>query len=1745
MSGMSDSLPRRPTQQQLDQAELSGAELSGRVLRGLSLRGRDLRGARLVDAILVGADLSGADLSDADLSDAELDRAALDGADLSGATLLRVRADGASFADARLEGARFVGAIMARADFSRARLAGADLKQARIEGIRAEAADFRGARLGGAELDDGELSGASFVDADLTGATLERVSAFGADFSGANLLRARLDGAKLEGALLDGADLRRAVLSRADLSEVRPSELRAAGLVARKLVNPTPELLALLERDGARVGEGFFEGLRARVLQQIEARSQQKVETPPPAVGPPGAPEVSPDEAVAPPEAAPDPEAAPAPEEAPGLPEPAADEAPAEPAAELAAEPAASTGPTEAAEAAVASPETAEAPEAAATSPEAAEVPAAEEVPAAAEEPPATAAAPESAAEPPEAAEAPEAAAEAPAEVPEAAPREVAQEVSADASPEEAPGGDADAASDAAPDAAPAADGSLFGRLLRAAAPRGRVPLEELVPGADLVGRDLRRMKLAGLDLRGADLSDARLEGADLGRADLTGARLDRARLDRARLSDAVLAEVRAEGARFDDAVLRRADLRRFSAPDASFIGARFDGARFEGASLVGADLSAARLADVDLADTDLSGALLEQTDLAGAELSRAAVKGAELDGALGLSAEALDGLEARGARLGRFSLGRLTSEFGTGRFFRAAAVLGAVGVGGYLVYRFVDESNRDVDAIEQDVIEDLLAGDLEQALERYQRLIEASERAVDRVTYRFEMAAVLEEAGRYDEAVTQLEEAIAESAEEPELQVEARLKLAATLAGAGRSEAAIAAYEALAGEDIPPAELAQALLGLSQLYADAGDPERALEIQQEVLKRYPNNPGVVVEVNTLLAERLSAAGEYEEALAALERIEDFPLDDDQRAGLIVSRARIYADLGESARSLEIYKALRARYPTWSDVTGAVLVSIAGLLYRQGDLDGARAELARLETQGGAPEVVARGLLLGAQLDEEAGALDEARARYERVISEFSADEDALVTARLGLARLNPEGFDLAALTAQMGPDMAAEVLLGQAQERQDVADVEAARALYQRVVDEFPEADAAVQTARFQLAALLAMQEQYAEAINAYRALLEEAQLQDVKVVLEAAIADTLLLANRLGDAELAYSSLLTGAAADSEAAGLARIGLAQIAEARGDVQRARRLYQEVVDEVADPALQSRALEALAGSYLDAGRDEEAMQAYRRFLASLPAGHDSSYPTRRAIAGILERRGEVERALKVYEELVREDPNGERRTEVEIARAELLETRGEAGQARAAFEALLDGRPMDAQRREDAILGLVRTTVQGGDAQGGLALIERYDERLTSDSARVELLGLKERCLRTLGRVQEAEAAAAEARKFAGDAGDDAFSAQLVQASELLNEGEYEQAIALYQALIEEVEDRPTVAALENSVAQARLASGDLEAAERAYQAVLDEFADLAEARFTANMGLADIERAGGEPEAALKRYRGLNAPDAGSDVWRIEQMAQASSESGDDAGAEELYKDLIRDYAGEPTALAAGRMGLAHLLRARDEILAARDLYLRVAAQAPDPIQREWARLHAANTFLDGGEPEEALAALAALSAEATDPEVLLQARLGQSAILLESGRADEGLALLEGVDAGPLGPAWVASLVQHRVACLSAMDERERARKEWRSVLERWGDLDDAASQARLGLGDLAAESGDYDGAAGFYDAVLTESGDRFYQARALLGKASALRAAGHDADARALYSRIVEEYGDQGELAAVAAGALEEG
>lgn len=249
LSGMSLSqrdLSERDLQEaSLRRADLKKTDLTGADLRKATLAGADLRGASLRLADLRGADLTGANLTGTGLKGSRYDAVTSwpDGFDYQGSGAV---GPNASLSGVDLRGADLRGASLKDANLQRARLKDANLEKASLRGVNARGARLTGAVLRGADLSGADLRGADLRGADLIGAKLAGVNLRGARYSkdtrfppdfkftdsGAVGPKANLAKQDLSEQDLRGVDLRGADLRK---SKLHGADLRRARLERARL----------------------------------------------------------------------------------------------------------------------------------------------------------------------------------------------------------------------------------------------------------------------------------------------------------------------------------------------------------------------------------------------------------------------------------------------------------------------------------------------------------------------------------------------------------------------------------------------------------------------------------------------------------------------------------------------------------------------------------------------------------------------------------------------------------------------------------------------------------------------------------------------------------------------------------------------------------------------------------------------------------------------------------------------------------------------------------------------------------------------------------------------------------------------------------------------------------------------------------------------------------------------------------------------------------------------------------------------------------------------------------------------------------------------------------------------------------------------------------------------------------------------------------------------------------------------
>ena len=459
-----------------------------------------------------------------------------------------------------------------------------------------------------------------------------------------------------------------------------------------------------------------------------------------------------------------------------------------------------------------------------------------------------------------------------------------------------------------------------------------------------------------------------------------------------------------------------------------------------------------------------------------------------------------------------------------------------------------------------------------------------------------------------------------------------------------------------------------------------------------------------------------------------------------------------------------------------------------------------------------------------------------------------------------------------------------------------------------------------------------------------------------------------------------------------------------------------------------------------------------------------------------------------------------------------------------------------------------EAATGAARVLMSQGEPLAALEMVEANVAAVEDGAMRVALLQIQVQALRNLNRADEADRLG---EQLMGEAGDDELAilmASIEQAAGLATSGAYAEAIIAYQEIYREIEDQSTKASMQLAIAQVHSMAGNLSEARAAFAGIAQEFPDLQEAIFDAEMGLSFMERQSGNNATALARYEALTAPDVGSQIWRLEQIAQTLEAMGREEEALVGYEEMLVEYPGRIEAVVASKNGVARLRRSMGELEVARGLYSEVAELSVEPFQRDWARLNAATILLEQGLLDDSFFALREVEASTTDPEVILQARLGMVSIYQEKERFDLALEIVSGTSVEGLGPDWAASLAQSKASTELAMESYAEARATWEELMGSHPDNQEANIVGQLGLVEVALRLEEFDRAERIAQTVIEQSLDTAWIAMATMAVGRSKLARGDTEGAGLLFARVMSEFPEHPELvemALAAANGIEEG
>ena len=1000
------------------------------------------------------------------------------------------------------------------------------------------------------------------------------------------------------------------------------------------------------------------------------------------------------------------------------------------------------------------------------------------------------------------------------------------------------------------------------------------------------------------------------------------------------------------------------------------------------------------------------------------------------------------------------------------------------------------------------------------EASARYEALAKAAERPEDRVSYRIEAAGLAETAGDLKGAERLLNDALSEAGDDTALSGRARLKLGELLTDQKRwAELEVASEPLLTLEGQPEVERARGFVLYEDAMAAQSKAPEAAEAAIKALDALPESQGALL---VAIAEIRANRGQDEAALAALDRLEGLTLPEEASERAMASRARVLDRLGRAEESAAAWKRLLEATGAETLSHQSALLALADLDRRGGAPDKALARLTPLLSDDADARLHGRALLLRGGILEDRGQLDATIRDYRAVLALAGLDEDTVSEARLNLARLLlAEGGEASAASVlkDLPEDAAravlAEARLGEGRRLLDQGETDKALQIFDQIIAAGADPGASavldpgvLRAARVGRAEALASAGQTQEAIGLLQEILDAAPPANERSNIVLLLAQALL---GRGDEQRA-STMFTELAADAdpESRAQGQLGLAAVARAAGEPERANRLLRQVADSPIDPAWRARALREIAEMASEQGKTEAALEGWRAVVSVLPPGHPAAQEARLSIVSALEAAGRADEAKRACA-AASTATAGSDRAEVMLFCGELAERRRDLPGARAALAAVIaDGGASEAQVSEAGV-GLARLALDPAgppDPAAALSALSAPLARCKAPEARVPLLAMKARALDLAGDKAGAALANRELDGLASKAPGAAADFYSDAASRARSRGAAGEAISLLESAVSLSLPPDTAADVRVDLGDALLDQGRVKEAETRFQEAATGATPGSSAAFFAELGLAEVQRRQGEPARAVTRLRALTPTDEASRQRWMESLASALSAAGDPE-AEKTWEALSEGSGATDEGRVTALRGQADAALAANKASEALALYEQVSRTTSEVSMQGWASLGTADALIALKRDGEALASLRALTSH-PDAEVSLQAAIRLSNLASDGRRWEEALKLIDGRDGAALGPAWDATLTEARVRALSGKGERDAGREALKALASRWPGEEEAQLPALLGLAHLDHQDGKLDEARAGAQRALTEARDPGYQkmAQALL-------------------------------------------
>jgi tetratricopeptide (TPR) repeat protein len=862
---------------------------------------------------------------------------------------------------------------------------------------------------------------------------------------------------------------------------------------------------------------------------------------------------------------------------------------------------------------------------------------------------------------------------------------------------------------------------------------------------------------------------------------------------------------------------------------------------------------------------------------------------------------------------------------------------------------------------------------DFKRTLREYEKILRTYD---DQATQRQALAAVgglHAEMGQFDKAVATYERLLKNAGDSAPARATAMMGLADLAARRGDNDGAIQTYRDVIDLEVPDNLKIGAYHALAQLFVQQGRFTQARTIYEELAKKYPENREHLLAARFGEAETLRQNGAFDQATAIYQEVAEQAKDPNVkvRARLAIGRTQLDQNDYEGAR--ETFAAL-VDDPTAAAAQKLEARVALGDLHRQaGDIDAAAEAYEKLAADSNDENLrhMARQALASIRMEQ--GRLDDAAAIFEQ-ISKAPGSPARQVAGVMGLADLAMRRGDYEAARAlyrksrrqNLDAQQDLNALTAIAQTYVAEKDFKGAERAYDEILAKYGANAQAKLDAELGRANLLRDRGLADKALAAYRAIADEYGNAGQVYWALSGIAQIQGQRGRVGEAQAAYEEIATRFPENATGLADAQLNEANVLKNSGRREEAENKFQEIIGKYPGTRQAAAAIEGVAQLGIEFQDFDQAETNFNRLVEEFGSDPSARFRAKMGLANLARHRGRSAAALTMVDEALKDAKRADDQVQALVFLARTYQEAGQNDRAEDAFKRLADEHPDHLGAQAEANMGR-------GDlrmAQGNFPEAITYFQKVVDDfrgkpQASGALQSLAGAYIAT-ENLDAIEPIIQRLRKEHGDDPNAAINVHMNVANKLLAEERFQEAEARLDKVMRQYEGLPQTAWVRHAQAQSALVQQHFERAEKTFQAIKEEFSGNRIAVIDAELGLADLERARGNTDAALAAYEQIADQYSGYSqaVRALQAMANIYGEKSRATLQEQTYRRIIEQHGDTGDTALNAHMALGNLYRARDRFPEALEQYKAIYDSAPNAEQAAWAKAAAGRIYYQIGE-------------------------------------------------------------------------------------------------------------------------------------------------------------------------------------